>query len=91
MCDGLSFASPLFRRMAGRGAFSAVSMGSLTVHDATSCTREDPQYECGRPCDTMSSLFFTALWLQRCQSILVQETQQAKDIGLACYKGARIP
>ena len=42
----------------------------LTVHVATSCPMEDPLHECGRPCDTMSSLFFTALWLQRGQSIL---------------------
>ena len=46
---------------------------------------EDPLYECGRPCDTMSSLFFTALWRQRGQSIL-GEIQPAKDIDLTCYK-----
>ena len=59
---------------------------SLTVHDAASCPMEDPLYECGRPYDTMSSLFFTALWLQRSQSILVQEVQPAKDIDLTCYR-----
>ena len=37
--------------------------------------REDPLYECGRPCDTMSCLFFTALWLQQSQSVLMQEIQ----------------
>ena len=47
---------------------------------------EDPLYEGGRPCDTMSSLFSTALWLQRSQSELVQEIQPAKDIDLTCYK-----
>ena len=57
-----------------------------TVHDATSCPMEDPLFECGRPYDTMSSLFFTALWLQRSQSILVQEIQPAKDIDLTCCK-----
>ena len=43
-------------------------------------------FECARPCDAMSSLFFTALWLQRGQSTLVQEIQPAKDIDLTCYK-----
>ena len=47
---------------------------------------EDPLYECGRPCDTMSFLFFTALWLQRSQSLLMQENHPAKDIDLTCYK-----
>ena len=73
MCDGRPFASPLFRRLAGRGAFFrgfpfrwvlhfALSLTrSITVHDATPYSREDPLYECGRPCDTMSCLFFTAL------------------------------
>ena len=52
MCDGRPFASPLFRRLAGRGALSrgfpfqwvlhfALSMTRcLTVHDATSCTMD---------------------------------------------------
>ena len=43
----------------------------LTVQDATSCPREDPLYECGRPCDAMSYLFFTALWLEQSQSVLM--------------------
>ena len=93
MYDGRPFASLLFRRLAGRGAFfSAVSLFGisltrcLTVYDAVSCSMEDPLYECGRPHDTMSSLFSTALWLQRSQSILVQEIQPAKDINLTCYK-----
>ena len=47
---------------------------------------KDPLYECGRPYDTILSLFFTALWLQRSQSLLVQEIQPAKDIDLACCK-----
>ena len=96
MCDGRSFASSLFRRLAGRGAFFrgfpvrwvlhfALSLSPcFTLHDATSCPREDPLYECGRPCDTMSSLFFSALLLQRNQSVLVQEIQPAKDIDLTC-------
>ena len=47
---------------------------------------EDPLYECGHPHDTMSSLFSTAFWLQRSQSVLVQETQPAKDIDMTCCK-----
>ena len=43
-------------------------------------------HECGRPYDTMSCLFFTALWLQQSQSILMQEIQPAKDIDLTCFK-----
>ena len=66
MCDGRPFASPLFYRLAGRGPFfrgfpfrwvlrlALFMTRCLTVQDATSCPREDPLYECGRPCDTMS-------------------------------------
>ena len=98
MCDGRPFASPLFRRLAGRGAlfcgfpfrwvlhFVLSLTRSVTVHDAVSCSREDSLFECGRPCDTMSCLFFTALWFQRSQSILVQEIQPAKDNNLTCFK-----
>ena len=39
-----------------------------------------------RPCDNLSCLFFTALWLQQSQSKLVQEIQPAKDIDLTCYE-----
>ena len=34
----------------------------------------------------MSCLSFTALWLQRSQSILMQEIHPAKDINLTCFK-----
>ena len=43
-------------------------------------------HECSRPCDNLSCLFFIALRLQQCQSILVQEIQLAKDIDLTCFK-----
>ena len=98
MCDGRPFASPLFRRLAGRGAFFscfsfrwvlhfALSLTrSITVHVATPYSREDPLFECSRPCDNLSCLLFTALWLQQSQSILVQEIQPAKDIDLTCFK-----
>ena len=96
MCDGRPFASPLFRRLAGRGPFFrgfpfrwalqfAFSLTRcLTLQDATPCSRKDPLHECGRPSDTLLCLFFTALWLQQSQSILVQEIQPAKDFDLTC-------
>ena len=73
MCDGRRpFAFPLFRRLVGRGTLFrgfpfrwvlhlALSLTrSITVHDATLYSREDPLYDCGRPCDNLSCLFFTA-------------------------------
>ena len=78
--------------------FSAVSLSggfytlrnlltrSITVLVATPHSRDDPLHECGRPCDTILSLFFTVIWLQRSQSILVQEIQQTNDIDLTCFK-----
>ena len=50
------------------------------------CPREDSLDECGPPCDTLSCLLFSALWLRCNQSILVQETQSAKDLDLTCFK-----
>ena len=97
LCDGRPFASPHFCRLAGRGAHfcgfpcrwvlhSALSLiRCLTVQVATSCPMENSLYECGRPYDTISSLCFTALWLQQSLSILVQEIQPTKDIDLTCY------
>ena len=98
MCDGRPFTSPLFRRLAGRGAlfggfpfrwvlhFVLFLTRSVIMHDATSCSREDSLYERVGPCDTLSCFFFSALWLQRSQSILVQEIQSAKDIDVTCFK-----
>ena len=66
------FASPLFRRLASRGPFFrgfpfrwafqlAFSLARcLTLQDAAPCSRKDSLYECGRPHDTVSCLFFTA-------------------------------
>ena len=60
MCDGRPFASTLFRRLAGRGAFFrgfpfrrvlhfVLSLTrSVIVHDAASCSREESLYECER-------------------------------------------
>ena len=58
----------------------------VIVHDAASCSRENSLYECERTCEELSCLFFAALLLQSNQSILVQETQSAKDIDLTCFK-----
>ena len=83
MCDGRPFASPLFRRLAGRGSFFrgfrfrwAVQfvfslVHCLTLRDAAPCSRKDSLYECSRPCDTLSCLFVIALWLRQSQSILI--------------------
>ena len=53
-------------------------------------TRENPVLECSRPCDNLSCLCFTALWLQLSQSFLIQENQPAKDIDLTCSKASPI-
>ena len=47
----------------------------LTVQDAKSC-----------PYNDMSCLFFTALLLQRSQTILVQENQPVTDSDWTCFK-----
>ena len=74
MCDGCPFASPLFRRLAGRGPFFRGFPFrwalQLTVSLARCLTY------------TMSCLFFAALWLHRSQSVLLQGIQPAKDINL---------
>ena len=98
MCDGCLLASSPSCRLSSRGAlfcgfrfrwvlYVVLSLTcSVIVHDATSCYREDSLFECGHPCDALSCLFFSALWFQRSQSILVQEVQSAKDIDLTCFK-----
>ena len=56
------------------------------LHDSASCSRKNYLDECGRPCDTLFCLLFSALWLRCNQSILVQETQSAKDTGMTSSK-----
>ena len=98
MCDGRPFASSPFCRLACRGAlfqgfpfrwvlhFVLSLTRGVLVHNAASCLREDSLDECGRPCDTLSCFLFSSL-LPRCnQSILVQETQSAKDTDMTCSK-----
>ena len=96
MCDGRSLASPFFRRLAGRGAFFCgflfrwvfrfVShwVHGFTFHELSSCFRESSFSDCGRPCDPLSCLLFTALWLRCSQTLVVQETPSAKDVDLTC-------
>ena len=96
-CDGRSFASPLLRRPAGRGAFFcgflirwvlhfAFSLiRGVAMHESSSCSREDALGDCGRPCDPLSCFLFTALWLRCSQSFVVQETSSAQDAALTCF------
>ena len=88
----------LFCRLACRGAlfrgfpfrwvlhFVLSLTRGVIVHDSASCSRENSLDECGRPCDACSCLLFSAPWLRSNQSILVQETQSAKDIDMTCSK-----
>ena len=87
MCDGRLFASSPFCRLACRGAlfrgfpfrwvlhFVLSLTRGVVLHDSAPYSREDSLGQCGRPCDTLSCLLFSALWLRCNQSILVQETQ----------------
>ena len=98
MCDGRPFASPLLCRLAGRGSFfcgfpfqwvlhfALFLTRCLTVQDVIPCSGEVLPYECDHSCHTSLCLFFTALRLQRSQSMLVQETWQLKDIDFTSYK-----
>ena len=78
MCDGRPFASPLFRRLAGRGPFFRGFPFRWTLQLTVSLARCLTY--------TMSCLSFIALWLHRSESALLQEVQPAKDIGLICCK-----
>ena len=83
MCDGRSLASPFFRRLAGRGAFFCgflfrwvlrfVShlVHGFAFHELSSC-----------PCDPLSCLLFTALWLRCSQTLVVHEIPSTKDVEL---------
>ena len=96
MCDGRPLASPLFRRLAGRGAFFCGFLfrwilhfvfhliRGVALHESSSCSKGDSLVDCGRPCDPLSCLVFTALWLRCSQTILMQETQSAKDVDFTC-------
>ena len=97
MCDGRSLASPFFRRLAGRGAFFCGFqfrwildfvfhlISGVAFHESSSCSKRNSLGDCARPCDPPSCLLFAALWLRCNQSLLVQETQSAKDLDLTCF------
>ena len=96
MCDGRPFASPFFRRLAGRGFFvchflfrwvlhiAFYLIRGVAMHESSSCSREYSLGDCGRPCDPLSCLLFSALWIRCSQSFVVQETPSAKDFDLTC-------
>ena len=98
MCDGRLFASSPFCRLACRGAlvrsfpfrwvlhFVLSLTRGVVLHDSACCSREDSFDEYGRPCDTLSCLLFSALWLRCNQS----ETPSAKDTDMTCSKMLRI-
>ena len=46
--------------------------------------QEDSLGDCGRPCDPLSCLLFSALWLRFSQSFAVQGTPSAKDVDPTC-------
>ena len=68
MCDCLFLASPLFRRLAGRGAifcgfpfrwvlhFVFYLTRRVALHESPSCSREDSVDEYGRPCSSVASM-----------------------------------
>ena len=96
MCDGCPLASPLFRRLAGRGLFffwfllrwvlhlAAFVIPGFTEHRSSFSFREDSLDDCGRPCDPLSCLLFSALWLRCSPTILVQETPSVKNVDTTC-------
>ena len=56
----------------------------VALHKSSSCSKGDSLGDCGRPCDHLSCLLFTALWLRCSQTTVVQETPSAKDVDLTC-------
>ena len=98
MCDGRLFASFSPSRLGSRGAFFCgfpfrwvlhlvLSLSRcVIVYGAASCPREGSLSECECTGETLSCLFFAALWLPSIQSVVVLEAQSTKDIDLTCFK-----
>ena len=63
-------------------AFSLIRGSAFLI--SSSCSWEDALGDCGRPCDLLSCLLFSALWLRCSPSIVVQETPSAKDAAFTC-------
>ena len=55
-----------------------------TLHGSSPYSRETCLGDCACPCDPLSCLLFSALWLRCSQSILVLETPPAKDVDPTC-------
>ena len=97
MCDGRPFASSPFRRLASRGPsfrgflvwramqFEIYLARYLTLYDSALLHREGSWFECGQPHDTLSCLFYAALWLGQCKSTVTLE-KQPESIGMACCR-----
>ena len=93
MCDGRH---RFFAAWRVEAPFSAVSrfdgsyilcfslIRGVVLHESPSCSREDSLDECWRPCNPLSCLLFSALWLLYSHSFFVLETQSAKDLDLRC-------
>ena len=63
-------------------AFSLIR--GVARHESFSSSREDALDDCGRPCDPLSCLLFSALWLRCDPTILVQETPSMKNVDTTC-------
>ena len=96
MCDGRLLASPLFSPPGGpRRLLFPVSMcfcawwlflDSRFYVDHHSASRGFSLGDCGRPCDPLSCLLFSALWLRCSPSLLMQKITSSKDADLTCSK-----
>ena len=71
-------------RLDGFYAWWSFLVRGVALHESSSCSREDSLDDCGCPCDPLSCLLFSALWLRCSQSLFVQETESAKDLDLTC-------
>ena len=96
-CDGRPFASPLFRRVAGRGVFFrgfpfrwglqiALSVVQcITMRMIRACCEDELLDVYARPGSEAADLFFTAVWLQGGWSILIQDVQPSRALDVTCH------
>ena len=59
-------------------------ISGVAFHESSSCSKGDSLGDCGRPCDPLSCLLFTALWLRCSQTLVVHEIPSTKDVDLTC-------
>ena len=57
----------------------------LSPHNQVSHCEGIVETQCSRPYDTLSCYFHTALWLGKCQSVLMQ-AQHSSESDIACYR-----